>query len=248
MWFCPFSSWLQSLAHCRHLPFPQTLLWAVLLGSESLWEYAASQQYKEPEDVSYSALHSQSWHRLCRSTEKSRVDSLVAYLHAKLGQLKNPLMNHHPAGWCEILLQFLSCRIELFRLSSSKASAACSVGSRRVFLLWLLDLSQIKTLETAFLKQPVSPQDWNYHLTRMKGWSGETRYRTQLTPGTTEVYIFPAFFIQISMVKGSLTHQGAKAPLCFSISYLSTFPISCSLKAIRKQFRILTSFSWLLCC
>lgn len=77
-------------------------------------------------------------------------------------------------------------------------------------------------------------QDWNYLFKGKKGWGGETRHRTQLTSGTAEVYIFPAFFIQISMVKVFIIHQRTKSLLCFSISYLSAFSISCSLDSHAK--------------
>lgn len=75
-----------------------------------------------------------------------------------------------------------------------------------------------KTSGNSFPEAARLSQGWNYHLIRKKGWSGKTTHRSQFTSGTAEVYISPAFLIQIFMVKGSIIHPGTKALLFFSAS------------------------------
>lgn len=132
-------------------------------------------------------------------------------------------MNLHPAGWYQILLQFFSGRIELFQLSSSKVPAACNMGSSRVFLFWLLDLSQTKILETAILKQPGSHKA---NLSSEEKQEMEWQDWTYFIQIPSKICIFPATFIHISMVKESIIHQRMNSVLCFSVSYLFTFTLS----------------------
>lgn len=140
-------------------------------------------------------------------------------------------MNLHPAGWYQILLQFFSGRIELFQLSSSKAPAACNMGSSSTFLFWLLDLSQTKILETAILKQPGSHKA---KLSSEEKEEMEWQDWTYFIQIPSKICIFPAFFIQISMVKESIIHQRMNSVLCFRVSYLFTFILSRSLYSHQK--------------
>lgn len=89
-------------------------------------------------------------------------------------------------------------------------------------------LNQIKSLETAFLKQPVSHKAET--IVCKKG--REELVRLDIGPYLLQIcwsLYLPACFIQILLMKGSIFHPGMKALLCCSIFYSSslTIPNSC---------------------
>lgn len=160
---------------------------------------------------------------------------------------ENPLMNYHPAEWCKILHQLFGCWTELLQLSGSKASAACNVGSRRGFLLWLLDLRQIKSLETAFLKQPVS------HKTETAIWKERRDGVVSLDMGLNLRQVLLKSILSLPFSFRFLWQKEVisvkEQKLYFVSASLTRLPSSSLVPwiPIRKLFCIFMSFSWLLC-